>query len=168
MGQSPGEGKGYPLQYSGLENSMDYIVHGVAKCQTRLSDFHFHLVIKSYRLLPKNFLHKFPSFHPLAFYLKVIITILINYVNSIMISFLVSLFSLYTLPVYNVLVFLYSITTKKLVSRLQITIYQVNALALKTIHNGSNPSPQYYLKYLSSVVLWVPNCFLNVSVIFCL
>ena len=27
--RSPGEGKGYPLQYSGLENSMDYIVHGV-------------------------------------------------------------------------------------------------------------------------------------------
>ena len=27
----PGEGKGYPLQYSGLENSMDYIVHGVTE-----------------------------------------------------------------------------------------------------------------------------------------
>ena len=27
--RSPGEGKGYPLQYSGLENSMDCIVHGV-------------------------------------------------------------------------------------------------------------------------------------------
>ena len=39
---SPGEGKGYPLQYSGLENSMDCIVHGVAKSWTRLSDFHFH------------------------------------------------------------------------------------------------------------------------------
>ena len=38
---SPGEGKGYPLQYSGLENSMDCIAHGVAKSQTRLSDFHF-------------------------------------------------------------------------------------------------------------------------------
>ena len=34
LGKSPGEGKGYPLQYSGLENSMDYIVHGVAKGQT--------------------------------------------------------------------------------------------------------------------------------------
>ena len=32
-GRSPGEGKGYPIQYSGLENSMDYIVHGVAKSQ---------------------------------------------------------------------------------------------------------------------------------------
>ena len=29
LGRSPGEGKGYPLQYSGLEKSMDYIVHGV-------------------------------------------------------------------------------------------------------------------------------------------
>ena len=34
LGRSPGEGKGYPLQYSGLENSMDYIVQGVAKSQT--------------------------------------------------------------------------------------------------------------------------------------
>ena len=40
LGRSPGEGKGYPLQYSGLENSMDCIVHGVTKSQTRLSDFH--------------------------------------------------------------------------------------------------------------------------------
>ena len=38
-GRSPEEGKGYPLQYSGLENSMDCIVHGVAKIQTGLSDF---------------------------------------------------------------------------------------------------------------------------------
>ena len=38
--RSPGEGKGYPLQYSGLEKSMDYTVHGVANSQTRLSDFH--------------------------------------------------------------------------------------------------------------------------------
>ena len=33
LGSSPGEGKGYPLQYSGLENSMDCIVHGVTKSQ---------------------------------------------------------------------------------------------------------------------------------------
>ena len=38
--RSPGEEKGYPLQYSGLENSMDCIVHGDAKSWTRLSDFH--------------------------------------------------------------------------------------------------------------------------------
>ena len=42
LGRSPGEGKGYLLQYSGLENSMNCIVHGVAKSQTRLRDFHFH------------------------------------------------------------------------------------------------------------------------------
>ena len=41
LGRFPGEGKGYAFQYSGLENSMDYIDHGVAKSQTRLSDFHF-------------------------------------------------------------------------------------------------------------------------------
>ena len=34
LGRSPGEGKGYPLQYSGLENSMDCIVHGVAELDT--------------------------------------------------------------------------------------------------------------------------------------
>ena len=39
---SLGEGKGYPLQYSGLENSADCIVHGVAESPTQLSDFHFH------------------------------------------------------------------------------------------------------------------------------
>ena len=39
-GRSPGAGKGNPLQYSGLENSTDCIVDGVAKSQTRLSDFH--------------------------------------------------------------------------------------------------------------------------------
>ena len=40
--RSPGEGKGYPLQYSGLENSMDCTAHGVAKSWTQLTDFHFH------------------------------------------------------------------------------------------------------------------------------
>ena len=41
LGRSPGERKVYPLQYSGLENSMDCIVHGVSKSQTRLCYFHF-------------------------------------------------------------------------------------------------------------------------------
>ena len=42
LGRSPGEGKGYPLQYSGLENSMDCIVLGVTESDTteRLS-LHF-------------------------------------------------------------------------------------------------------------------------------
>ena len=34
LGISPGEGKGFPLQYSDLENSKDCIAHGVAKSQT--------------------------------------------------------------------------------------------------------------------------------------
>ena len=48
MGSIPGlersieEGNSYPFQYSGLENFMDCVVHGVAKSQTLLSDFHFH------------------------------------------------------------------------------------------------------------------------------
>jgi len=41
LGRAPGEGKGYPLQYSGLENSMDCKIHGVTKSWTWLSDFHF-------------------------------------------------------------------------------------------------------------------------------
>ena len=41
LGRSPGEGKRYPLQYSGLENSMDCIVHGVPKSWTGLSNFCF-------------------------------------------------------------------------------------------------------------------------------
>ena len=42
LGRSPGEGKGYPLQYSDLENAMDYIVHRVAKSRTQLRNFQFH------------------------------------------------------------------------------------------------------------------------------
>ena len=38
LGRSPGEGKGYPLQYSGLENSMDSVVHGVTKSRTQMRD----------------------------------------------------------------------------------------------------------------------------------
>ena len=39
LGRFPGEGKGYPLQYSGLENSIDRIVHGVTRSRTQLSEF---------------------------------------------------------------------------------------------------------------------------------
>ena len=46
LGRSPGEGNGNPLQYSCLENSMDWVawcatVHGVAKSRTQLSNFTF-------------------------------------------------------------------------------------------------------------------------------
>ena len=47
LGRSPGEGKGYPLQYSGLGNSMNCIVHAIAKSQTQLRDFHFHFHVKN-------------------------------------------------------------------------------------------------------------------------
>ena len=47
LGRFPGERKGYPVQYSGLENSMDSVVHGVANSPTRLSDFHFQPVSQS-------------------------------------------------------------------------------------------------------------------------
>ena len=45
FGRSPREGKGHPLQDSGLEKSMDSIVYGVAKSQTQLSNFHFTTVL---------------------------------------------------------------------------------------------------------------------------
>ena len=58
LGRSPGEGNGYPLQYSSLEDSMDCIVHGVTKSQTQLRDFHFHC----FPQLPShNFLFLFSS-----------------------------------------------------------------------------------------------------------
>jgi len=46
LGRSPGERKGYPLQYFGLENSMDCIAHRVARNRTRLTNFHFHTTQK--------------------------------------------------------------------------------------------------------------------------
>ena len=49
--RSPGEGRGYPLQYSSLENSLYSKVHGVAKSWAWLNDFHFHFDIHfEYRL----------------------------------------------------------------------------------------------------------------------
>ena len=54
LGRSPGEGKGSPLQDSGLENSMDCIVHGVTKSQTRLSYFHFSSLLQEGLNLEKN------------------------------------------------------------------------------------------------------------------
>ena len=54
LGISPGEGKGYPLQYSGLENSKDCTVHGVTKNWTRLSDFHSFTHSHFWRSRSKN------------------------------------------------------------------------------------------------------------------
>ena len=52
LGRFPGERKGYPLLYSGLESSMDCIVYEVAQRWTRLSNFHFHLVAQIVKNLP--------------------------------------------------------------------------------------------------------------------
>ena len=57
--RSPGEGKGYPLQYSGLENSMGCIVHGVAKSQTWLGDFHFTHTQEMDQTAPRHIRLKF-------------------------------------------------------------------------------------------------------------
>ena len=65
LGRSPAKAKGYPLQYPGLENSMDYIVHRVAKSQTRLNDFGFRHMWSLYSNLFPNthwaFRSQFPS-----------------------------------------------------------------------------------------------------------
>ena len=54
LGRSPGEGKGYPLQYSFLENSMDCIVHGVSKSWTWLRNFHTHTLILDVKVWTEN------------------------------------------------------------------------------------------------------------------
>ena len=51
LGRSPGEGKGFPLQYSDLENSTECIVHGVTKSHTWLSNFHKFLQRSQLRVL---------------------------------------------------------------------------------------------------------------------
>ena len=48
--RSSGEGKGYPLQYSSLENSVDCVVHGVAKSRPWLTNLHFTLSMPSARV----------------------------------------------------------------------------------------------------------------------
>ena len=60
LGRSPGKGKGYLLQYSGLENSIDSVVRGIAKSRTRLSNFHFHFL--SYPYFPHLFIHVFTTY----------------------------------------------------------------------------------------------------------
>ena len=57
----PGGGNGYLLQYSGLESSMDCIVHGATKSHTRLNDFHFHCLVYNRPL--RQFTH-IDSFNP--------------------------------------------------------------------------------------------------------
>ena len=63
VGKTPWRRDSYTLQYSGLENFMDCIVHGVAKSWAQLSDFHFHTVhgIAKSWTLPRDFHFHFLS-----------------------------------------------------------------------------------------------------------
>ena len=57
MGRSPGEGNGYPLQYSGLENPMDCIIHGVARAghnRVTFTSLHTLLAKVSFHSIPKE------------------------------------------------------------------------------------------------------------------
>ena len=76
LGRSPGERNGYPLQYSGLETSMDYTVHGVSKSQTWLSDLHnhFHTILCFVQLI-----HSSESFNPILVYSSVFLFQLLYY-----------------------------------------------------------------------------------------
>ena len=78
LGRSSGERKGYPLQYSGLENSMDSIVHGVTKSWTQLSGFHFtsHLIF----LLWKN---GYSDPHPILFNWVAFFVCTLSCINSL-------------------------------------------------------------------------------------
>ena len=65
IGTIPSRREGYPLQYSGLENSVDCIVHGVAKSRTQLSNFHLLTYVYIYKPLSAhltvNSLKEFPG-----------------------------------------------------------------------------------------------------------
>ena len=63
LGRSPGEGEGYPLQYYGLENFMDCIVHGISKSWTQLSDLHTYTHTHTH-----THTHTQPMTSPGAFY----------------------------------------------------------------------------------------------------
>ena len=71
LGRSRAEEKGYQLQYSDLENSMDCIVYGVTKSQTRLSDFHFHFQ-RVWSGLSLWFWYAFPWWHSVSFLVLII------------------------------------------------------------------------------------------------
>ena len=59
LGRFSGEGKSYPLQYSGLENSVDCIADGVTKSQTQLSHFHLHKIVPVNCLEKKYLVNKY-------------------------------------------------------------------------------------------------------------
>ena len=81
LGRSPGEGKGYPLQYPGLENSMDCIVHGVTKSQTRLNDFHLQSkIVASTLAITSKFKESGPMHIGASLLLKISQQVLLTFV----------------------------------------------------------------------------------------
>ena len=60
-GRFPGEGRGYPFQYSGLQNSVNCIVHGITRSWTQQSDFHFTHTIEPFGVLLKTTMLEFFS-----------------------------------------------------------------------------------------------------------
>ena len=71
LGRSPGERKGYPLQYSGLENSRDCTVHNIAKSRTWLSDFHFSLSeLQFLHLLRQDSQHTYTCYFRVQYFLR--------------------------------------------------------------------------------------------------
>ena len=73
LGRSPGEGKGDPLQYSGLENSMSCIVHGVTKSWTRLS---LSLSRRGKSLIVNGRVGLEPSFSPCSLHMELYFSVL--------------------------------------------------------------------------------------------
>ena len=59
LGRYPGEGKGYPLQYSGLENSMECTVHGFAKSQDTTEQRSLTQPLSAFWVYGRAFLRKF-------------------------------------------------------------------------------------------------------------
>ena len=73
LGRSTGEGKGYPLQYFGLENSKDDTVHGVAKIWTRLSGFHFKINSATVIKFPHHFVVKWWDQMPCCWFFECLV-----------------------------------------------------------------------------------------------
>ena len=95
LGRSPGEQNGYPLQYPGLEDSMDCIVHGVAKNQRRLSDFHFDIYKWNY-----IFIYIYDIHNIVRYYITYIIYIFYIYTLYIHKKLALQLCSLRNLTIY--------------------------------------------------------------------
>ena len=81
---SPGEGNSYPFQYSSLENSMDYIVHGVANNRIPLSNFHFFIYF--FFFLVSRISHSKFSSGKTTFSFLVIFIIFSSFLNLLILS----------------------------------------------------------------------------------